>query len=93
MTSKEIQKAYEINQLRNDIQEIQNFLSGMFDRSKAIDILRKQQFTDFNIAIADLVLNVNEATLCIETPEKISWYLFSIRIYLLDKLNKKLCEE
>lgn len=41
MTSKEIQKAYEINQLRNDIQEIQNFLSGMFDRSKAIDILRK----------------------------------------------------
>ena len=27
MTFKEIQKAYEINQLRNDIQEIQNFLS------------------------------------------------------------------
>ena len=59
MTSKEIQKAYEIKQLRNDIQEIQNFLSGMFDRSKAIDILRKHNFTDFNIAIADLVLNLN----------------------------------
>lgn len=93
MQSNELQKAYEINQLRSDIQEIQNFLSGMFDRSKAIDILRKHHFTDFNIAIADLVLNVNETTLCIETPEKISWYLFSIQIYLLDKLNKKLCEE
>ncbi len=93
MQSNKLQKTYEVNQLRNDIQEIQNFLSSMFDRSKAIDILRKHHFTDLNIAIADLVLNVNEATLCIETPEKISWYLFSIQIYLCDKLSKKLCEE
>lgn len=93
MGSKEIQNVREINQLRVDIQEIRDFLSGVFVRSKAIDILRKHHFTDFNIAIADLVLNVNEATLRIESPEKISWYLFSIQIYLLDKLNKMLCEK
>ncbi len=93
MKTNEMYKAYEINQLINDINEIQDFLLGAFDRSKAINILRKHHFTDVNIAIADLILNINETTISNETPDKISWYLYSLLLYLNDKLAKKLCEK
>lgn len=90
MMSKNLQKFYEMNQLNSDIQEINNFLSKEFDRPMAIYILKKHHFTDLNIAITDMILNINETTLLMETPEKILRYIICIRMYLINKLQKLL---
>lgn len=80
-------KKDEICKLEADIIEIENFLSNIFDRNKAIVIIKKHHFTDFNIMISDMVLNVNTNTLTTETPSKICWYIRAIEIYLSAKLE------
>ena len=93
METKDLEKVIEINQLRSDIREIDDFLSGAFNRKDAIEILKKHHFSDINIAIADVILNVNESTLEIENEDKIKWYLYAIKLYLIRKLGEKLSEK
>ena len=77
----------EILKLEHDIQEIEQFLSCTFDRSKAISIIEKHHFTDWNVAIADLFLQVNFTTLSLAPPNKIRNYISIIEIYLISKLE------
>lgn len=82
-------KQEEIRKIIHDIKEIENFLSVPFDRNKAIDIIRKHHFTDFNVTITDSILNVNVATLLVAPPESIIKYLKAIKGYLVIKLEKE----
>ena len=81
------QHAMEIADLEHDIQEIEQFLSSPFDRAKSIYIIEKHHFTDWNIAISDLLLQVNLNTLSVAPPHKIRNYINVIEIYLISKLE------
>lgn len=77
----------QVAKLENDIREIERFFSNLFDRQEAIRIIKKHHFTDCNIAIADLFLQVNLDTLFKATPQTISNYIRSIELYLMRKLK------
>lgn len=73
-----------------DIQEIENVLNNpfKFDRNKAISIIEKHHFSDWNICIADMVLNVNQMSLYTATDRAIASYLYVIELYLNFKLTQ-----
>lgn len=74
--------------LGNDIAEIDNLLNNPygFDKQKAIEIIKKHHFSDWNIRIADMFLDVNYSTLQMAPDVKIINYLSIIKIYFQMKL-------
>lgn len=81
-------QALEKAQIINDINEIESVLNNQlyFDKNKAIQIIEKHHFTDWNVMIADLILNVNRETLQYADNNQIARYLWVIDIYLNAKL-------
>ena len=81
-------QALEKAQIINDINEIESVLNNQlyFDKNKAIQIIEKHHFTDWNVMIADLILNVNRETLQYADNNQIARYLWFIDIYLNAKL-------
>ena len=84
------QKLVEKLKIESDIQEIGNVLNNPFgfDREKAIQIIEKHDFTDWNIHIADMILNVNQMSLYAATDRDIANYLWVIEMYLRWQLTK-----
>ncbi|MBQ3063665.1 MAG: hypothetical protein IJC99_02530 [Clostridia bacterium] len=85
MTNKETADKIKIS---NDIQEITDVLNNPFgfDRKKAIQIIGKHHISDWNIKIADIILNINYDTLQYADHNQIRQYLWIINIYLYAKL-------
>lgn len=77
--------------LTTDIQEINSVLSNpfWFDRKHAIHIIEKHGSIDFNIAIANALLNANHYTLQFLNNSKIANYLYIIKLYLEKQLLNK----
>lgn len=80
----------EIIKINNDILEIELFLKFPFSYKIAMSIWRKHHYTDYDVNVADTLLNITEYTMPRKSYVDICNYFVIILVYLYWKLKREI---